>query len=121
VLLRALAEAGVDMFDTSTLYFSAPAFEGSDLPLAGWVKRLVDKPSMAVGGLGLSDHLFNSFETGGAAVENNFYDAAERIDRGEFDMIALGRALIANPDWPQKLRAGRPTLPYRREMLSSLD
>jgi len=120
ILLRALAEAGVDMFDASTLYFSAPAFEGSDLGLAAWAKKLSGKPSMAVGGVGLSENLFKSFETGGAEVNNNFFDAAERIARGEFDMIALGRALIADPDWPAKVRAGEPTLPYSRDMLMRL-
>jgi len=120
VLLRALAEAGVDMFDASTLYFSAPAFEGSDLGLAGWARTLSGKPTIAVGGVGLSENLFKSFETGGAQVENNFYDAAARIERGEFDMIALGRALIADPDWPNKVRRGEKTLAYSRDMLMSL-
>jgi len=120
ILLRALAEAGVDLFDASTLYFSAPAFEGSDLGLAAWAKKLSGKPAMAVGGVGLSESLFKSFETGGASVENNFYDVAERIERGEFDMIALGRALIADPNWPEKVRRGEPTLPYSRDMLISL-
>lgn len=120
VLLCALAEAGADMFDASTIYFSAPAFEGSDLSLAGWAKRLSGKPTMAVGGIGLSEGLFSSFRTGGAAVENNFLDAAARVDRGEFDMVALGRALIADPEWPAKVRRGEPTLPYARDMLASL-
>ncbi len=120
VLMRALAEAGVDIFDASTLYFSAPAFEGSDLSLAAWAKKLSGRPAMAVGGVGLSETLFKSFATGGAAVEKNFYDAAERIARGEFDMIALGRALIADPQWPAKVRAGEPTLAYSRDMLMSL-
>lgn len=120
VLMRALAEAGVDMFDASTLYFSAPAFDGSNLSLAAWAKKLSGKPSMAVGGVGLSETLFKSFSTGGATVEKNFYDAAERIARGEFDMIALGRALIADPQWPAKVRAGEPTLAFSRDMLMSL-
>ena len=120
ILLRALAEAGADAFDASTLYFSAPAFEGSPLSLAAWAKSLSGKPSMAVGGVGLSENLFASFETGGAAVENNFFDAAERMGRGEFDMLALGRALIADPDWPNKVRCGEPTLAYSRDMLGVL-
>jgi 2,4-dienoyl-CoA reductase-like NADH-dependent reductase (Old Yellow Enzyme family) len=120
VLLRALAEAGTDMFDASTLYFSAPAFEGSELGLAAWAKKLSGKPAMAVGGVGLSENLFKSFETGGAEVVNNFYQAAEKLERGEFDMIALGRALIADPNWPTKVRRGDKTLAYSRDMLMSL-
>jgi len=120
VLLQALGDAGVDCFDASTLYYSAPAFDGSDLGLAAWAKKLGGKPSMAVGGIGLSETLFKSFETGGAEVEKNFYDAAERIERGEFDMIALGRALIADPEWPDKIRRGEDTRAYSRDMLTSL-
>jgi 2,4-dienoyl-CoA reductase-like NADH-dependent reductase (Old Yellow Enzyme family) len=120
VLLQALSDAGVDAFDASTLYYSAPAFDGSDLGLAAWAKKLTGRPSMAVGGIGLSETLFKSFETGGAAVEKNFYDAAERIERGEFDMIALGRALIADPDWPNKILRGEDTHAYSRDMLMSL-
>lgn len=120
VLLGSLADAGVDMFDASTLYFSKPAFEGSPLPLAGWARKLSGKQSMAVGGVGLSDDLFNSLSIGGAKVEKNYYDAAERLERGEYDMLALGRALIADPDWPKKVRAGEEPEAFSREALMQL-
>lgn len=120
VMLQALSAAGVDMFDASTLYFNKPAFEGSPLPLAAWAKKLTGKPSMAVGGIGLSDSLFNSLSIGGAKVEKNYYEAAERIARGEFDSLALGRALISDPDWPHKVRAGEEPAVFRREDLAQL-
>jgi 2,4-dienoyl-CoA reductase-like NADH-dependent reductase (Old Yellow Enzyme family) len=28
------------------------------------------------------------------------------MDRGDFDLVAVGRALIANPDWPKIVRSG---------------
>jgi 2,4-dienoyl-CoA reductase-like NADH-dependent reductase (Old Yellow Enzyme family) len=31
----------------------------------------------------------------------------ERLARGEFDMIALGGALLQDPDWAQKIKQGR--------------
>lgn len=120
VALRALAEAGTDMFDASTLYYNKPAFEGSPLPLAAWAKELSGKPSMAVGGIGLSDSLFNSISIGGAQVEKNYYEAAERMDRGEFDSLALGRALISDPDWANKIRSGQEPQAFRREDLMQL-
>ncbi len=120
VLMRALADAGVDMFDASTLYFSKPAFDGSPLPLAAWAKQLSGKQSMAVGGVGLSDDLFNSLSIGGAKVEKNYYEAAERLAAGEFDMVAVGRALIADPEWPQKIRAGEEPEAFSREALMQL-
>lgn len=120
-ILQPLSDAGVDMFDAATIYYGTPAFEGSDLSLAGWAKRLTGKPAMAGGGVGLSEGLFSSFRTGGARMERNFVDAATRIESGEFDMIALGRALIADPAWPAKTARGEPTRDYSLDMLAHLD
>ncbi|MYM62394.1 NADH:flavin oxidoreductase [Pseudomaricurvus sp. HS19] len=121
VMLAMLTDAGVDMFDASTLYFNKPAFEGSPLPLAAWAKKLSGKPSMAVGGIGLSDSLFNSLSIGGATVEKNYYEAAERMAKGEFDSLALGRALISDPEWANKVRAGDEPAVFRREDLAALN
>jgi 2,4-dienoyl-CoA reductase-like NADH-dependent reductase (Old Yellow Enzyme family) len=30
-----------------------------------------------------------------------------RFDRGDFDLVAVGRALISDPDWVLKVRDGR--------------
>ena len=38
VVLGALADAGVDLFDASIRRFTLPAFEGSDLTLPGWAE-----------------------------------------------------------------------------------
>jgi len=42
--------------------------------------------------------------------------------RGEFDVIAIGRALLANPDWVARVRDGRAHAlrPLSREMLDTL-
>ncbi|MEQ8749965.1 MAG: hypothetical protein RIC52_09330, partial [Amphiplicatus sp.] len=31
----------------------------------------------------------------------------ERMERDEFDLIAVGRALLKDPDWASKVRDGR--------------
>src|SRR3546814_19597984 len=49
-----LAEAGVNLFDCSTRRFWEAEFEGSDLSLSGWVKRLTGKAAMMVGSLGIA-------------------------------------------------------------------
>ena len=54
-ILNALADAGVDILDASIRGFDTPAFEGSDLNLAGWAKKLTGKISSTVGGIGLKD------------------------------------------------------------------
>jgi 2,4-dienoyl-CoA reductase-like NADH-dependent reductase (Old Yellow Enzyme family) len=35
-------------------------------------------------------------------------------------MVAIGRAMIANPDWVKRIRAGEPLKPYTIDMLNAL-
>jgi 2,4-dienoyl-CoA reductase-like NADH-dependent reductase (Old Yellow Enzyme family) len=42
------------------------------------------------------------------------------LERGDFDLVAVGRALIANPDWPHRVRNGTPLVPYSLNMLQTL-
>lgn len=106
-LLGPLADAGVDVFDTSTRILTAPAFAGSDLTLAGWVRKLTGVTTMAVGGVGLSKDLQSSFE-GGAVAVDNLAPIVDRFEAGEFDLLAVGRSLLVDPRWALKARAGQP-------------
>ena len=106
-MLRPLVEAGVDVFHCSTRRYWEPAFEGSDLTLAGWTRKLSGRPTIAVGSVGLSA----AFDVPGLERrETTTNTSLERIERmlaeGECDLVAIGRALIANPDWANKIRAG---------------
>jgi 2,4-dienoyl-CoA reductase-like NADH-dependent reductase (Old Yellow Enzyme family) len=102
-----LAEAGVDIFDCSQRRYWEPEFDGSELNLAGWVKKLTGCPTMTVGSVGLATDVMQDFETDGmsAPTPSTIRGVAERLDRGEFDLVAIGRALIADPDWSNKVRA----------------
>ena len=51
--LEPLAGAGLDAFHCSTRRFWEPEFEGSDLNLAGWTKKLTGKPTITVGSVSL--------------------------------------------------------------------
>ena len=106
-ILVPIAEAGVDAFDASARFFDTPAFAGSELGLAGWAKRLTGKATMAVGGIGLNDG-FNLSVTQNteAGVGDNLRRLMARFDRGEFDLVAVGRSLLSDPDWPRKVLAG---------------
>jgi len=48
--------------------------------------------------------------------------AAELLRTGEADLIAVGRALLANPGWCRMVRDGRwkELKPYSRALLSEL-
>ncbi len=39
--------------------------------------------------------------------ENSIDSLVERFKSQEFDLVAVGRMLLANPDWPQKISKGR--------------
>jgi 2,4-dienoyl-CoA reductase-like NADH-dependent reductase (Old Yellow Enzyme family) len=105
-----LAEAGVDIFDASTRRFWLPEFPGSELNLAGWAKKLTGKASMTVGSVGLESPL----EVGKIGTMNSAAASVANLDRlvtmmrrGDFDLVALGRIILTNPDWPNLVRAGR--------------
>ena len=123
--LMPLAEAGVDIFHCSTRRFWEPEFEGSDLNLAGWARKLTGKPAITVGSVGLNaDFLPNDGTADFREAEPTGVEALEeRIARGEFDLVAVGRALIANPDWANKVISGTPEgmKPYTKDMLLTLD
>lgn len=119
-MLAPIADAGVDIFDASTRLFSTPAFEGSDMGLAGWVKRFTGKPVIAVGGVGLSKDLQSSFAQP-TVMTDNLALVAERMAQGEFDLIAVGRALLMDPLWVRKMRDGDPVKPFRLEAYATLD
>ena len=118
-LLGPLSDAGVDIFDASTRYYHLPAFEGSPLTLAGWTKRITGKPTMAVGGIGLTKELKNSF-AGAVEAVNNIPDVEARIDAGEFDLAGVGRSLLADPAWVAKVRAREPFAPFSPAVLAEL-
>ena len=104
--LRPLADAGADIFHCSQRRFWEAEFEGSDLNFAGWAKKLTGKPTITVGSVGLDGDFIAGF--GGEASRPASLDGLlERLDRQEFDLVAVGRALIVDPDWVQKVRAGR--------------
>ncbi|PVY77528.1 2,4-dienoyl-CoA reductase-like NADH-dependent reductase (Old Yellow Enzyme family) [Tamilnaduibacter salinus] len=107
--LAPLSEAGVDIFHASTRRFWEPEFDGSSLNLAGWTKKLTGKPAMSVGSVGLTqDFISGTFASKQAAVEQSGIDElVERMNAGEFDLIAVGRALLQDPQWLNKMKDGR--------------
>src|SRR5690606_35950978 len=114
VLLGSLADAGVDLFDASIRRFDLPAFEGSDLSLAGWAKKLTGAHAMAVGSVGLGKPLRDSRIEGAADVMDNFGEVEHRIESGEFDLIAIGRMHLADPGLATTLRTGAPLTAFDR-------
>lgn len=89
VIFSALAETGIDFLHTTEHRAYAPAFEGGEKSLAQLAKE----------------------HSGLAVIANGHLDdpstAESMLGDGGADVLALGKAALANRDWPERVRAGR--------------
>lgn len=102
-ILRPLADAGLSILHCSTRRVWEPAFPDHDpqRTMSSWVKELTGLPTISVGGIGLEQAGIKS--SAAASLDA----VAGPLGRGEFDLLAVGRAVLADPDWPRLLREGR--------------
>jgi 2,4-dienoyl-CoA reductase-like NADH-dependent reductase (Old Yellow Enzyme family) len=116
-----LATAGVDIFHCSQRRFWEPEFPGSDLNFAGWAKKLTGKPTITVGSVGLSGDFIKAFQ-GEASTPAKLDELLRRFDRGDFDLVAVGRALLADAAWAQKIHEGHSSelIGFSKEALATL-
>ncbi len=111
--LTPLVEAGVDIFHCSTRRFWETEFEGSDMNLAGWTKELTGKPVITVGSVGLDSSFID--EAGASlgmsdkagVASGSIQQLSDRVAKGEFDLVAVGRALLQDPEWVIKVKQDR--------------
>lgn len=141
-IVEPLAAAGADLFDCSTRRFWEAEFAGSDLSLSGWIKRLTRKPTMMVGSLGIAKEVLEkdamaalrAVAAGGKAAAptdvatidgppHMLEEALRRFARGDFDLLGVGRMMIANPDFANRVRDGdyAALQVYRTEHLMKLE
>ncbi|MFI8828750.1 NADH:flavin oxidoreductase [Streptomyces sp. NPDC053431] len=120
-ILAPLAAAGVDAFHASTRRYWLPEFEDSDLNLAGWTKKLTGRPTITVGSVGLDGDFIHAFMGKGAEL-GSLDNLLDRLERDEFDLVAVGRALLQDPEWAAKVLAGRvdELKPYDAAALKTL-
>lgn len=104
-----LVEAGVDVLHCSQRRFWEPEFPEIDgaegLNFAGWAKKLTGAATISVGSVGLSGEFIGSFK-GESSKPAGLEQLLHRMERGEFDLIAVGRALLSDPEWVEKIHAG---------------
>lgn len=93
---RDLAYLHGGIFDDSTAFESLEGKTTSEFLRAGYKGTLV----------GVGSYSFES--------------AKEAINDAKFDLIAIGRPLIANPDYISKIANGEELVPYSDEMLAEL-
>jgi 2,4-dienoyl-CoA reductase-like NADH-dependent reductase (Old Yellow Enzyme family) len=106
----------VDIFHCSTRRYWEKEFENSPvvghLNLSGWTKKITGKPVITVGSVGLNTSFVGAEHgmemSAKAGIEaSSITQLAERLDNKEFDLVAVGRALIQDPTWAIKVRDNR--------------
>ncbi|HEX8412974.1 MAG TPA: NADH:flavin oxidoreductase [Sphingomicrobium sp.] len=105
--LRPLVDAGADILHCSQRrYWDAefPEIDGENgLNFAGWAKKITGAATISVGSVGLSQDSSSAFRGEGSSSVG-LERLVERMERDEFDLIAVGRALLSDPNWVLKVQ-----------------
>jgi len=124
--LLPLVEAGADVLHCSQRRFWEPEFPELDgengLNFAGWAKKLTGAATISVGSVGLDGEFLASFGGKGAAPAS-LDKLVARMEREEFDLIAVGRALLSDAQWASKVRAGdqEGLKPFEAKAMATLE
>lgn len=117
--------AGADILHASTRRFYKPEWPSSKLGLAGWVKKCADKDAIVIanGSVGLTVDVMNTFfgqDEIQSSAEHSARELANRMRNREFDLISVGRSVIGDQDWVNKIKTGRfnEITTFTRSMIS---
>ena len=110
-ILHTLSDAGVDMFEASARAFSDTVFEDSPFNLAKLTREITSKPTVMVGGSGVYREKYDSALVPPRVIDN-VDEIIERFHDGQFDLLAVGRSLLNDPDWVKKADSGEPFAPF---------
>ncbi|MEK9650399.1 MAG: NADH:flavin oxidoreductase [Gammaproteobacteria bacterium] len=107
--LLKLANSNPDFLHCSTRRYWEPEFNTSSLNLAGLAKKITGIPTISVGSVGLNKDFINLYAGDDEASFKNIEELEKKIAMNEFDLIAIGRALLSDPNWANKIKNNRET------------
>ena len=118
-ILQPIVESSLDYLHSSMRRFWESEFEGSEENLASWTKMISNLPTIGVGSVGLDTDFIDMTAP---AQPTSIEKAIKDISDEKYDLIAVGRALISDPEWVIKMREGRlnDVIPYSKEALFKL-
>ena len=93
--------AGLDYLHSSMRRFWESEFPNSDENLASWTKKISNITTIGVGSVGLDTDFIDMTAS---ANPTSIDKAIEDISNEKYELIAVGRALIADPNWVIKMQ-----------------
>jgi len=107
LFFQLLRDAGSDFIHCSNRRFWEGEFSENGPNLAGIAKLATSLPTISVGSVGLDKDFIKMYSGDHQTQTADIGKLHERMNRQEFDLIALGRALLSDPDWVNKVQDGR--------------
>ncbi|MDG2061918.1 MAG: NADH:flavin oxidoreductase [SAR86 cluster bacterium] len=122
-LLMPIVSSGLDFLHASNRKFWEPEFEGSDNNLAYWAQKITGLPTITVGSVGLESKGDGFINMTAQADPVSIEKAIQDINERKYDMVAVGRALLADAEWVVKMKEGRLSeiKPYSEKVLTELN
>lgn len=110
-ILEPIVDAGLDIIEASTRFFSEQAFVGEEGNFPYWTRKISGKPTVMCGGTAVHREKYDLATTPPKTV-NNTDEVMRRHENGEFDLLAVGRALLNDPQWLQRAIRQEDFLPF---------
>ena len=111
-----LKNAGADYLHCSSRRFWEDEFTDESINLAGVAKKATGLPAISVGSVGLNKDFTLTFGGDHETKTADLTKLYKKLNNDEFDLIALGRILLSDPEWVNKVRDGNESsiIPYNK-------
>ena len=118
-VIKSPVEEGLDFLHSSMRRFWESEFKESDENLAYWTKKISGLPTISVGSVGLDSEFI---DMSASASPTNINKVIDDINKEKYDLVAVGRALLADHEWVLKIKDQRldEINPYTKEALYKL-
>ncbi|MDA8925343.1 NADH:flavin oxidoreductase [Gammaproteobacteria bacterium] len=121
VFFNLLKNAGADFLHCSNRRFWEGEFTEDGLNLAGIAKKATGLPSISVGSVGVDKDFIKLYAGDHQTQTTDLGKLHDKLGQNEFDLIAVGRALLADPEWANKVQNGkeREIIPFDKSFVEN--